>query len=503
MFESVTVFFNVRHIGIKTRDMVNNIMQRSLLYVSLLCSVLSWSQTKVWTLDDCVSYAMEHNLSIQQSLLEEERASVNVAMAKGSFMPSVNANANHSWTIGLNQNITTGMLQNQTTQFTAAGVDVGVDVFKGLQNQKQLAKSRLQGVATVYRTQKMKEDVALNVVNAYLQIIFNKEQVRVGQSQLDYQKNQERRVADLVQAGVVPSGDLIDVNASVAQANQQLILSANAVTMSKLALAQLLQLKDYEDFDVADADYEAILSEVLAVDAREVVERAKSTQIGLKIAETQVEMSERDLEISKSAYYPQVRAFYSLATRAAYMDQISGYELNAANPTQVIGVVEGTNQKVVQPNMLPIISGPNSLMNQFDANIGHSFGLGISIPIFNGLNVRNSVKLNKINLENSRKEQELAVLNLEQTVYTAYSDTENALQSYEAAKVTLDARALALEYAKERYEVGLMNVFDFNQAQNLYVVAQSDMLRAKYDYIFKTKILEYYFGVPLFENRAL
>lgn len=483
--------------------MKGNIMRKCVLSLGLFCSFLSWSQTKLWTLNDCVSYALENNLSIQQSLLEEERANINLNMAKGNFMPSVSANANHSWTVGLNQNITTGLLQNQTTQFTAAGVDVGVDLFKGLQNQRQLAKSRLQSVATLYQSQKMKEDVALNVVNSYLQVIFNKELVKVNKSQLDYQKGQEGRVSNLVNAGVVPSGDLIDVRASVAQANQQLILALNAVTMSKLALAQLLQLKDYENFDVIDVDYEIGLSEVLSNSAKEVVERAKETQVDLKLAETQVEISERDLEISKSAFYPQIRAFYSLATRAAYMDQITGYELNTANPTQVIGVVEGTNQNVLQPNMSPIISGPNSLFNQFDDNIGHSFGVGISIPIFNGFNVRNSVKLSKLNLESSKKEKEVSVLKLEQTVYAAYSDTQNALESFEASKVTYQARNLALEYAKERYEVGLMNVFDFNQAQNLLVVAESDMLKAKYDYIFKTKILEYYFGVPLFENEAL
>ena len=483
--------------------MKGNIVQKVVLSLSLFCSVASWSQPKRWTLNECVSYALEHNLSIQQSLLEEERAAINLDMSRGKFMPSVNANANHSWTVGLNQNITTGMLQNQTTQFTSAGVDVGVDVFKGLQNQKQLAKSRLQLAATLYQSQKMKEDVALNVVNSYLQIIFNKELVKVNKSQLDYQASQETRVASLVEAGVVPSGDLIDVRASVAQANQQLILASNAITMSRLALAQLLQLSDYEQFDVVDMDYEVGLSEVLSNSAKEVVERAKATQIDLKLAETQVEITARDLQISKSAYYPQIRAFYSLATRAAYMDQITGYELNTSSPTQVIGVVEGTNQNVVQPNMSPIISGPNSLLNQFDANIGHSFGLGISIPVFNGFNARNSVKMSKLNLQNSKKEKELAVLKLEQTVYAAYSDTQNALESFEASKVTLDARKLALDYAKERYEVGLMNVFDFNQAQNLLVVAESDMLKAKYDYIFKTKILEYYFGVPLFENEAL
>lgn len=478
--------------------MNGKIMGKFVLVLAFLGTSVSWSQSKDWSLEQCVSYALDHNLSIQKSLLDVDKADVNLSIAKGSFMPMVSANGNHSWTVGLNQNITTGMLQHQTTQFTSAGVDVGLDLFNGLRNQRQLAKNRLEVLASQYQSQKIKEDVALNVINSYLQIVFNKELVKVNTSQLHYQQSQETRVAELVKAGVVPSGDLIDVKASVAQAAQQVLQGQNAVKISRLALAQLLQLKDYENFDIVEQDYKVGLSEVLSNSPDQVVERAKETQTDLKIAQAQVDISNYQLKISRSAFYPQIRAFYSLATRAAYSDQISGYELNTANPTQVIGQVEGTNQNVVQPNMTAIISGPNSLLNQFDANMGHSFGIGISIPVFNGFNVRNNVKLSKLNLEYVEKEKQIATLNLEQTVYTAYTDTQNALESYHAAQVTFQARSLALDYAKERYEVGLMNVFDLNQAQNLLVVAESDMLKAKYDYLFKTKILEYYFGIPLF-----
>lgn len=467
------------------------------------CVEWGWSQVANWDLEQCVRYALEHNLKVEQSELDKERALIGVSMAKGNFMPSVSASANHSWTVGLNQNITTGMLQNQTTQFTAAGVDVGVDVFKGLQNQKQLAKSRLQYLSSLYQSQKMKDDIALNVVNGYLQILFNKELVRVNRSQLDYQEGQEVRVGELVEAGVVPSGDLLDVKATVAQAVQQLIASENALNLSKLALAQLLQLSDYSSFDVADYPLDSFFSEVLGVGVEDVVARALQSQMDVKIAQTQVDIAERDLQLSKTAYAPSVRAFYSLATRAAYMDQVSGYEINPAQPTQVIGVVEGTNQNVVSANMMPIVSGADGLWKQFDTNMGHSFGLGVSIPIFNGFSVRNTVKLNKLQVAYSQKERDLAVLNLEQTVYAAYSDTQSARKTYEAAEVTLEARTLSLAYARERYEVGLMQVFEFNQVQNLELVAQSDLLKAKYDYLFKIKILEYYFGVPLFENKAL
>ena len=470
------------------------------LFGFLLLGFSSFAQERRWTLEACVAYALEHNIEVQQQGIEEERAAVGKQIALGNFLPSVSGSASHSWTLGLNQNITTGMLENQTTQFTAAGVDVGIDVFKGLQYQHQLSKARLSEVAARYQAQKMKEDVSLNVVNAYLQIVFNQELLKTNQAQSTEKKKQEQRTKELVEAGIVPAGDLLDVQAAVAQVEQQLIASENALELSKLALAQLLQLRDYENFEVSDREIQADLSAVLLESASEVVQRAKATQIDLKIAETRVRIADRDLKISKTQFLPQLRAFYSFATRAAYMDRVSGVQVDAANPTKMVGMVEGTNQAVVQPNMVPIISGPESMWNQFDANKGQSFGLGLTIPIFNGFSVRNNVKLNRLEVKRTALEQEAAELKLEQLVYTAYADTKSALKSFEAAKATLTARTLALEYAKARYEVGMMNVFDYNQAETLHVSAVSDLLKAKYDYVFKTKILEYYFGIPLFEN---
>lgn len=470
------------------------------LFGFFLFGFSSFGQEHMWTLEECVSYALEHNIDVQKQAIEEERANIGKQIAFGNFLPSVNGSASHSWTLGLNQNITTGLLENQTTQFTAAGVDVGIDLFKGLQYQHQLAKARLSEIAARYQAQKMKEDISLNVVNAYLQIVFNQELLKTNQAQSIEKKKQEQRAKELVQAGIVPAGDLLDVQAAVLQVEQQVISSENALELSKLALAQLLQLRNYDKFEISDSEIEVDLSAVLLESSSEVVRRAKETQIDLKIAQTRVGMADRDLKISKAQFLPQLRAFYSFATRAAYMDRISGMTIDSANPTKMIGQVEGTNQAVVQPNLVPIISGPESMLNQFDANKGQSFGLGLTIPIFNGFSVRNNVRLNRLEVKRAALDQEAAELKLEQLVYTAYADTKSALKSYEAAKVTLTARSLALEYAKARYEVGLMNVFDYNQAETLHVTAASDLLKAKYDYVFKTKILEYYFGIPLFEN---
>ena len=182
------------------------ITKKIVLFLLLIGFQLS-AQDKKWTLEECVDYAIKNNISVQQSELDLKNASINKKDALGAFLPSINGNASHSWNIGLNQNITTGLLENQTTQFTSAGLNVGVDIYNGLRNQLQLRKSNLQIIATQYQLTKMQEDIALNVANAYLQILFNKENLKVQLQQKQYNLQQLERTKELVEAGVVPNGD--------------------------------------------------------------------------------------------------------------------------------------------------------------------------------------------------------------------------------------------------------------------------------------------------------
>lgn len=470
---------------------------KTLFFGLLLVSFQSKAQSKKWTLEECVNYAMEKNISIRNTTLDQQLSDISKRDAFGNFLPSINGQASHSWNIGLNQNITTGLLENQTTQFTSAGFNVGVDIYKGLQNQNQLRKANLSIMASKYQLTKMQEDVSLNVVNAYLQIIFNKENLKVQQEQLAYDNKQLLRSQELVDAGVVPRGDLLDVKATVAADNQRLIAAENALLISKLSLAQLLQLDNFQEFDIVDASSTVAESSILLQDPKAIFEKAKETRTDIKLAETNVAIAERDLKTARGVYQPTLTGFYSFSTRAAYSDRIVGFEPDANNPTSAIGYVDGTNQLVLQPNFSPVLGKPKSIADQFSDNKGQNFGLSLNIPILNGFSARNNVARSKVALERSKINLEQKGLDLERTVYTAYTDTKGALKAYEAAVSTLESREQAFNYAKERYEVGLMNVFDFNQSQTLYVNAQSEVLRAKYDYIFRTKILEFYFGIPI------
>jgi outer membrane protein len=231
-----------------------------------------------------------------------------------------------------------------------------------------------------------------------------------------------------------------------------------------------------------------------------ILAKAKEQIVELKIARTNLEIAQKDVKIAKGAYQPSLIGFYSLTTRASNAQTFQGLAPNLANPNSPIGFVEGTNQTVLQPNFTPVLGGPNPIFNQFSENKGHSFGFQLNIPILNGFSAKNNVARSKISLERSKVAYSQQELDLERNVFTAFTDAKGALNTYESALSALEARTEAYNYAKEKFNVGMMNTFDLNQAQTLFVNAQSEVLRTKYDYIFRVKVVEFYFGIPLIQN---
>lgn len=473
-------------------------MVKKLSILFLIITSSLFAQEKKWTITECINYAQENNISVQGSGLDLEQTELSKKDAIGNFLPSLNMSASHSWNIGLNQNITTGLLENQTTQFSSAGFNVGVPIYRGLQLQNQLRKANLQLISSKYQMDKMKEDISLNVANSFLQILFNKENVGNLERQISLSDVQLKRTQQMVDAGSLPQGDLLDIKATLAADKQRLIQAKNALFISKLALAQLLQLKDYKSFDVADDESVSLMSSVLTETPESIVSAALENRIEVKIANTGLAVAQKDVSIARGALAPTISGFYGFSTRAAYSDRVVGATQDA--DPNILGYVDGTNQLVLQPSFSPVLGNPLPLFDQFDNNKGQNFGVQLSVPVFNGFSARNNVARAKIAQKRAELNKEQTVLELERNVYTAYTDAQTAKQSYEAAEDAAVARKQSYEYAKARYEVGLMNVFDFNQAQNLLASAESEVIRTKYDFIFKTKIVELYFGIPLTEN---
>lgn len=312
--------------------------------------------------------------------------------AIGNFLPSLNANASHSWNIGLNQDITTGLLRNQTTQFTSAGANVGIDIYKGLQNQNTLRKANLSIVAAKYQLLKMQEDIALNVANAFLQVLFNKENLKVQQQQLAINQKQYSRSEELVKAGSVPRGDLLDIKATVASNNQNVINAENTLLISKLSLAQLLQLKEFDSFDVVDGTDIKDENNIMTQTPTSIYEKAKESRTELKIAKTNLEIAEKNVAIAKGAFQPTLQGFYSFNSRVSYAD-VPAFDSS--------GNIIGTKS-------------PSPFFTQFSDNKGQSFGAQLSIPIFDGFSTKNNLERTKVNLEKSKIALEQKDLDLQE-----------------------------------------------------------------------------------------
>ena len=420
---------------------------------------ISLSAQEKWTLKDCVERAIEKNISIKNSRLDLLNSSENKKIAVGNFLPSFNLSGNHNWNTGLTQNITTGLLENQTTQNSAVNMSVGLDVFNGLSNIRRLHRANLDVLAKKYQLEDMKEDISLLVANSYLQILFNKEQLSIQKSQLTVSKEELKIANERYNNGVIPKGGLYEIEANFAKSEQNLVIAENNYQISKMSLAQLLLFTDSENFEIADENYKIPTTDILQKKAEEIYKVALLNRNDIKLAKTNLDIAIKDQQISKSSALPSIGGYYSYNSRV-------------------------------------IIDSPISLNNQFDLNAGESIGLQINIPILNGLTTRTNIKKSKLNVLRVKNFLDQTKLDLENTINQSLNDAQGALKAYEAAKKTKLARETAYNYAKERFENGALNTINFLQAQQLFEASQSDLIKAKYDYIFKIKVLEFYFGVP-------
>lgn len=439
-------------------------IKTSLLVVTIIFSTISFGQTKKWTLEECVVYAFQNNISIKQSQLDLKTSDVEKLEAIGGFLPTINGNANYSVNTGANINPATNQFENETFKSFSANANANLNLFNGLRNWKTLQRTKLNAVANSYKLDKMRDDIALNIANSYLQILFNKEQVKVLQNQKSSTEQNIERTNQLIEAGSIPAGDIYELKATLASQEQQIIAAENTLLIAKINLCQTLLLDDYVNFDIADEEYQVPTSAVFGETPETIIAKAKEAVKDIKIAAANLDVAKKDVSVSRSAYLPTLSAFLGYNTR---------WSDNA----------------------------PISFNNQISLFDGTSYGLQLNVPILNGLSTRTRVQQSKINVERSDFLLKQAELDLERNVYQAYSDVSNARKSFEAAQKTLEARQKANEFSKARYEIGMLNAFDFAQSTTAFVSAQSEVIRTKYDYIFRTKILEFYFGIPIIQKQ--
>jgi outer membrane protein len=434
----------------------------SIIGLGLLGGV-SAQDTKVWTLQECVDYALENNISVKQSELDKGIAIEDVKAAKWNFAPNLNANASQNFNFGSSIGVS-GTRIPADFRSNNFGINSSINLFDGFANVHSLNQSKIGVEAQDAAIAKMKNDIALNVVNAYLQILFAKEQLKVAESQMKISNDQVGRVNELVEAGVLPHGDLLNIKSTLANDQQSLIVAQNSLSISNLNLAQILQLESAV-IEVVEVSVDIQNQAILGNDVTAIYNKANEIFPEIKLAELNILSAEKSVKIAKANYYPSLTASFGLNT--AYQHRQSTTDVS-----------------------------PFLFSDQIDDNLGQSISFSLNIPIFNRYQFRSNVNKSKINYEKIKYNLESERLRLQQTIQTAYTDALASSKSYDAATTSVEAQTRAFDYAQERFKAGAINSFDFNQTKNNLINAQSQLIQSKYDFMFKLRVLEFYYGVP-------
>lgn len=429
------------------------------------CVTLSMAQDKTWTLKECVDYALENNISIKQSQLTLQLREQDVIASKGQFLPSLNANISQSMNIGSGFDPVTFERVNRIVHSTNGGLNVSQNVFNGFRTLNLYKQSKLNLETSELELNRLKDDISLNVVNAYLNILFNKENLEVAKTQVVFSEEQVKQVKELVDSGVQPIGNLLDAEATLSNDQQSLTTAENNLILAKLTLTQLLQIPS-DNFDVATVEVGSPSETLLYNSIDPIYDYAVQNRYEIKVAEKNVENAVLGTEISKAGYYPTVSFTYGFSSIYS----------------------ESENDFTKTP-----------FFREIDQNKGHNFRLGVNIPIFSQFQNKTAVAKSKIQEENAAFSLDQAKQSLMENIQRAYTDANAALQTYLAAQKSVAARELAFENAKERYNIGVMTAFDFEQSRNNLFNSRASLINAKYDFVFKTKVLDFYAGKSLIE----
>ena len=426
--------------------------------VFLLMMSYSQGQNNLWTLEECVNHALENNITILQaknSLLSSEQ---DIVSAKGNFLPAVNSNISGGASLG-NIEVFPGEFRDREFYSTSLGVGFSQSVFNGFRNINLLNQSKLSLERNQYELEKLKDDISLNVANAYLNVLFNKENLDLANSQVEFSKFQVSQVQTLVEAGSEPMSTLIETQATYSRDIQNLTIAENSHVLSLLSLSQLLQIP-FENFDVEVVQIDVPSANLMYDDVVPIINYAMENRNEIKVAERDIELSKLSTKISKSAYLPNISMGYGFNASANFSN----------------------------------LTSDDQLIDQLNDNKGHSVNMNISIPIFNRNQTKAQVKKSKIQEETTNLAFDQVKVNLESTIQRAFTDAKAALRAFEAAELSLGSQILAFENSQQRFNLGALNSFDLEQSRIRLLNARSSQINAKYDFIFKTKVLDYYLG---------
>ncbi|MDO3424527.1 TolC family protein [Chryseobacterium sp. APV1] len=443
---------------------------KKVLTIILGLSCLAVNAQKKWSLRECVDYATKHNLQVIQNEYSKQSQDLNLKIAKKNYLPSVSGSVGNTVSFG-QTSFGTGSLRNDRFS-NSANLGADILVYNNGRLEKTIRKTEFDVEASQYDIETIKNDISLQIAQQYLTTLLNKEIVKISQAAVENAQKQYDRSKITTEIGTTAQTVLAEAEAGLAREKQNLKTAEINVGRSLFALAQLLQLQEYKDFDVEDVNVpDQLAPQLKSVD--EVLTKAYETQPQVKAAESRIKAAQAQTEVSKTAFWPTV-------TASAGIGSFYNNLLNTDNVGSALFYVK-----------------EQGFFSQYKDNFGQQAALSVNIPIFNK-------GITKLQVEQSKLNESLAKVTLEQQKQTVRQNVQKAQfdadANYEIYLSSLQAEKstkLALEFADKSYAAGRSTIYDVNIARNNYANAQGSVAQAKYNYVFSLKLLNFYAGIPL------
>ena len=467
---------------------------KKLLFAALFLGGFSQLHAQeAWTLQDCIQYAFEHNIQIKQQKLNTDLSRTALKQSKLDALPSVNAGASHNFSYGRALDETTyEYTENQEVQTSNFSLNGSVTLFQGLKKWNTIEQNKFMVKASLANLERIKNDISLNIASGYLQILFNQELVEVSENQLAITKQQIERTRKLVEAGSLARGSLLEIRSQAATEELNLVNAQNQLEASYLNLIQLLELESAVNFSIQQPDYPAVEEDLPVLSVDSIYALAEEHMARVKSAEYNMKSKEEALDVAKGNLSPTLSLNVSYGSRfSSIRDRLTGFD-----SIQVpIGYTEN-NDLVYSNQRIPNYSG-YPFMDQLQDNANTNIMFNLSIPIFNGMKANYSVDNARVDVLNAQYSLENTKNNLYKDIQNAYADAIAAWKRHQAAEKTVASMEESFKYTEQKFEVGLVNSVEYNTAKNNLTRAKSELLQAKYEYLFKTRILDFYQGNAL------
>lgn len=417
---------------------------------------------KQWNLKQCIEYAIEHNLTIKQQEAAKDESAVDLNTAKWSRLPDLNGSASHSFNFGRSLQMD-NTYQQLNTQNTGLNLSTSIPLFTGMQIPNQIALSKLNLKAAVEDLNKAKEDISIQVTSAYLQVLFNEELAKVAHEQVTLSEEMLKQKTAFFKVGKASEAELYEAKSRAAQDQLSAVQADNEYRLALLDLSQLLELPTPESFGIVSPSIDEDKDFSILTSPADIYSEALLIKPSIKAAQYRVEGAQKSIRIAQSGYYPQLSLGAGIAT--SYYN-VSGRE-------------------------------NGNFGSQLRDNFSQYIGLSLNIPIFNRFSTRNQVRKARIQQTTLNWQLEDAKKALYKEIQQAYYNAVNAESKFESSRTADEAAKASFNLMKEKYANGKATSTEFNEARTNWLKAVSDRIQAKYDYLFRTKILDFYKGVPL------